>query len=204
MVDPYEILGVPQSSNKEDIKKAYRKLAMKHHPDKGGDEDKFKEISEAYSILSDDDKRRQYEAHRQGAPPGFGGFGGFEDLFNEMFSGGRRHPRQQPKRRTTDDDIRFNLGVTLNQIKRGAKQKIDFQRSVDCKECKGIGGEGKSNCGPCRGSGVETVMNRNTIHQSMCRHCHGAGHAFEKVCQKCRGAGMYRVKDSIIVEIKKG
>jgi DnaJ-class molecular chaperone len=203
LINPYEVLGVAESSNKEEVKKAYRKLALEHHPDRGGDENRFKEISEAYSILSDDNKRQQWFYEKANAQHQHDGLD-LGDIFNQMFGGRQRRQQQQSVKPTTDSDIRFNLGVTLAQIKKGASQRIEFQRRVKCEGCRGTGGEGKENCSPCRGTGAETFMNHHVIQQTRCKHCHGAGHKFKKVCKKCRGEGIYRVRDSILVEIKKG
>ena len=137
----YEILGVNTSASMDDIKKSYRKLAMEHHPDRGGDEDTFKEISEAYSVLSDDQQRREYDLRRAN-PRGHHqqGHVDISDIFQAMFNQRRAYQqyRQPPKRQqpqaTQDRDVKFKLGVNLEQIKNGATQKINFQRSEKCED----------------------------------------------------------------------
>ena len=126
-MDPYKVLNIPKDAGDDEIKKAYRKLALEHHPDKGGDEDRFKQINEAYSILSDAGKRREYEASQQ-----FGGgfnfsFGGFEDVFSSFF-GGHRQSRSRPQEQT-DEQIMFDFKISLAQIKNGLAQNIAFDRN---------------------------------------------------------------------------
>lgn len=202
----YEILGVNTSASMDDIKKSYRKLAMEHHPDRGGDEERFKSITDAYSVLSDNQKRREYDLSR--ARPQHRGFS-MEEIFQSMINQQRAHQqyrqnnkREQPKP-TKDSDLRFKLGVTLEQIKRGVSQKINFQRDEECSDCSGVGGEGKMECGICQGTGVEAVSNGMVIRQFPCRMCRNRGILFDKVCNSCQGAGITRVLDSVTVEIKK-
>lgn len=205
MSDPYKVLGVSRSASQDEIKKAYRKLAMKYHPDKGGDEEQFKKISEAYGILSDEQKRRELDRGRfvrHGSGPQGPFNPGFGDIFESFFRQQHR-PRQQP-RETTDKDIKFNLGVTLEQIGRGVKQRIAFTRNVKCHPCNGKGGEGRQRCGTCGGTGMEVHRNGPMTQTFQCRACHSHGVVFDKTCGDCFGEGVVSVRDSVVVEIKKG
>jgi len=197
MFNPHQILGIDPSASEDEIKKAYRKLAMKYHPDKGGDEEKFKQISEAYSILTDPEKKREYEASQRG--PQFGGFG-FEDIF-ESFFGGRRQQRRTAHVQN-DDQIIFDLKISLDQIKKGISQSIIFERDKACKKCEGAGGENKKPCMLCRGTGMETFRSGNMFQHVTCRSCHGEGSTFDTRCDLCSGAGTKKVKESITLEIK--
>ena len=204
------MLGVPRDADKQIIKKAYRKLAAQHHPDRGGDPEKFKEVAEAYSILSDDQKRSEHDNRDQGS----GGIS-FEDLFGK----GNRHPfedffgatntprRKNIKKSTEDSDIQFNLRVNLEQIKKGATHTINFTRNKICQTCMGSGGEDKKTCGVCAGSGVRTI--RPTpffVQQTTCPFCNGNGFTFDSPCATCSKNGFVKVNDSVTVEVqqKKG
>ena len=205
-MDPYKILGVSGDTDQKEIKKAYRKLAAQHHPDRGGDAEKFKEVAEAYSILSDDKKRREYHA-RQNSHRGFGM--NFEDVFGrgfnpfeEFFS--RPPPsRPQVKKNTEDSDIQFNLRINLEQIKRGAIQEINFKRNVICKDCRGAGGEGKKICAHCGGTGTQTIKPAPFFIQHIpCQGCRGAGILFDNPCGKCGTQGFIQAHDKIVVKIE--
>ena len=210
-MDPYKVLGVSEDANKDQLKKAYRKLAAQHHPDKGGDEDKFKEANEAYSILSDDQKRQQYHAMKNGPQLNMGDFGdilsafvgfGFDPL-SDLF-GQRAHPkRRKAEKDTSDKDIVFNLKISLDNIKKGADKTINFQRNIVCEDCHGEGGEGKQPCHVCGGSGVEVIRPNNfVVQQATCRTCGGMGHGFRELCSGCQGVGFHRIQESVQVEIK--
>ena len=199
MVDLYEVLGVQKNASQDEIKKVYRKLAVQHHPDKGGDPEKFKSITEAYNTLSDNNKRRDYDNQRTKSSRGFGGFG---DIFESFFNQGRAPTPQQPQP-TYDKDIRFNLGVTLEQIRQGVKQKIQYKKNKTCNKCNGKGGENKMICNICRGTGHETATNGRFIQQFACRSCKARGILFNNVCHLCDGAGVQQIIESITIEIKK-
>jgi DnaJ-class molecular chaperone len=199
MANLYEVLGVQKDASQDEIKKVYRKLAVQHHPDKGGDPEKFKNITEAYNTLSDTNKRRVYD-HKGSRPQH--GFGGFGDMFESFF--GQRQQRPQQPQPTNDRDIRFKLGVTLNQINQGIKQKIQYRRNRTCNRCSGKGGEGKMICNICRGTGQESTTNGRFIHQFTCRTCRGRGILFSNICDLCEGAGVQQTLETVIVEIKKG
>ena len=199
MANLYEVLGVQKNASQDEIKKVYRKLAVQHHPDKGGDPEKFKNITEAYNTLSDNNKRREYDSHGSRFQHGSGGFG---DMF-ESFFGHRQQQPQQPQP-TSDRDIRFKLGVTLDQINQGVKQKIQYRRNRTCNRCTGKGGEGKVICNICRGTGQETSTNGRFIHQFVCRTCQGRGILFSNICNLCKGNGVQQTIETVVVEIKKG
>lgn len=194
MSDPYKVLGVKRDANKDTIKKAYRKLAMKHHPDKGGDEDKFKNINEAYSILSDDAKRQRWEASERGSgfPPGFDPF--------DIFRNAKPRQRQQGKD-AKDNELGFSIRVTLDQIKKGTKQRMRFNREIKCRPCNGKGGHNEQQCKFCEGRGMEVRKTQNGFVQIGCRACMGTGTIFADMCGSCRGQGLLLKPEEIIFEI---
>jgi DnaJ family protein A protein 2 len=199
MSDPFQVLGVKKDADKETIKKAYRKLAMKHHPDKGGDEDKFKNINEAYSILNDDAKRQQWESSQQpfgqagNYPPGFDPF----DFFRQASP-----PRKRKRGRDAKDaELGFNIRVTLDQIKKGTKQRMRFNREVKCKPCNGRGGHNESSCKFCKGKGSEVRQTQHGFVQMGCRACQGTGTIFAEMCGICRGQGLTLKPAEIVFEI---
>ena len=205
-MDPYKILGVSGDADQKTIKKAYRTLAAQHHPDKGGDAERFKEVAEAYSILSDDQKRREYDTRGRG----FGSFN-FEDLFGrghnpfEEFFGSINPKQEKVKKNTEDSDIQFNLRINLEQIKRGASHTINFARNKICLSCSGAGGEGKKTCGVCSGQGVRTI--RPTpffVQQTTCPFCNGRGFSFENPCTTCNKNGYIQVQDKVVIKIEEG
>ena len=197
MTDPYRVLGLQRGASEDDIKKAYRKLAMQYHPDKGGDEERFKQISEAYSILTGKDDPGHGQSHHGGPWDMFGGFG---DMFNSFFGGSHR-PRA-PAREQADDELVFDLKISLGQIKKGVSQTIVFKRNRRCKKCEGEGGEDKQACALCRGTGMETFRSGNMFQHMTCRGCKGDGAVFEARCDYCSGQGIVKVNDSITLEIK--
>jgi molecular chaperone DnaJ len=220
--DYYDLLGVPKNANADDIKKAYRKLAMQHHPDKNpGNKDaehKFKEISEAYEVLSDDERRAAYDrfghaAFQQGggAGAGFGGFefsGGFADIFDEMFGeilgGGRRGGTSGAQRGA---DLRYDLEITLEEAFTGSEKNITIAKSVACAECKGQGaapGTQPVDCPMCKGIGrVRAQQGFFTIERS-CPSCQGAGRVIKNPCKKCAGQGRTRQERTLAVSIPAG
>ena len=226
--DYYEILGLSKDATESEIKKAYRKLAMKYHPDKNKEEDaegKFKEISEAYAVLSDAEKREQYDrfGHAgidgrysqedifRGADfgdlgdilggifgGGFGGFGGF--------GGGQR--RQGPMR---GSDLRYDMGITLEQAADGFENKINIPRAENCESCDGTGakaGTSPKTCPTCHGSGQITQA-RNTpfgrfMSTTTCNACHGRGQTIDEPCPACKGTGKMKKVRKISVKVPKG
>lgn len=218
MKDFYELLGVPKDASDADLKKTFRQLAMKYHPDRNpGDkasEEKFKEINEAYSCLSDPQKRAHYDRFgtTEGAGAGYGpfasgtGFGDiFEDIFGDFFGafgGGQRRARP-----TKGNDLRYDLDITLNEAAFGTEKTIDFPRWEDCAECKGSGSEpGKSPtvCPACKGTGqIRFQQGFFTVSKS-CGKCHGTGKLITDPCKSCKGQGKTRKIKSIAVRIPAG
>lgn len=202
-MDPYKILGVTQDADKQTVKKAYRKLAAQHHPDRGGDAEKFKEVAEAYSILSDDRKKQEYHARKQGREFNIedlfrGGFGPFEDFFRPQ-----QPRRRQTKKSTEDSDIQFNLRINLEQIKNGATQQIDFKRNKICADCSGHGGEGRRICTVCGGTGTQVHKPAPFfIQQVPCQMCNAQGVFFRKPCRSCSTKGYVQVHDKVIIKIE--
>lgn len=200
--DYYKRLGVSTSATKEEIKKAYRKLATRHHPDKGGDEDVFKEISEAYSVLSDPEKRREYDivsGYVRPTPTG-PNLNSWEETFGDFFRTMRRNMSESKP--ASDKDIKFNLGINLEQIKRGASQRINYKRNVLCSDCMGKGGESPSRCGHCHGKGTVSMYNRQGVHlQVECASCKGRGIRYEKTCKTCSGMKIVRKHESVVVRV---
>lgn len=219
--DYYELLGVPKNAGAEDLKKAYRKLAMQHHPDRNhGNKDaehKFKEINEAYEILSDSQRRAAYDrfghaAFEQGGPGGMGGFEfgtGFADIFDEMFGeilggGGRRGNPQGAQRGA---DLRYDLDITLEEAFRGADKQISVANSAGCGDCKGSGAAAGSQpveCTTCRGIGrVRAQQGFFTIERT-CPTCQGGGRIIQNPCKKCSGQGRVRQERMLSVAIPAG
>jgi len=207
MINPYEILGVKPDASEKEIKKAYRKLALKNHPDHGGDEEKFKQINEAYTALTNKDNLFSNVRH----PPQhstinindlFGGtFSPFADIFGHP--GGRQKQKNQNKE-LTDDEIIFNFKLFLSEIKKSTKKRVKFNRFKNCSNCKGEGGFGKKTCETCNGSGVLTYRPHPMVIQQVdCNVCSGVGEFVDKVCEDCHGAGTFEVQESILVEIRK-
>lgn len=233
--DYYEVLGVGKNATADEIKKAYRKLAVKYHPDKNpGDkaaEEKFKEAAEAYSILSDPDKKAKYDqfghAGVDGAAPDFsGGFGNLNDILNDLFGsafgggfggfggfgggfGGGRTGQQQRVYRGRD--IRVRVKLTLEEIAKGVEKEISIEKSVPCTECGGKGAKNSSDiktCPGCNGTGqVQRVVNSflgQTVTYSTCQQCGGEGKIISNPCRNCGGTGLVRRRETIKVKIPAG
>lgn len=189
MKDYYNILGVEKTASQDEIKKAYRKLAVKFHPDKtGGDDTKFKEINEAYETLSNADKRAQYDNTGNPFNGGFGGGGfGFDinDLFRDHFAGGRVN-RNFPE---PGQDIKIEVTVNLFEVLSEAKKRVDYTLVVDCDICKGTGASETTTCSTCKGSGAvkKQVTNAGMFMSSFspCPSCGGRGFTVQKVCTEC-------------------
>jgi len=218
--DFYELLGVQRGASPDDIKKAYRKLAMQHHPDKNpGDkaaEHRFKELSEAYDILKDDQKRAAYdrfghaafEGGNGRAGPGdfgFGGAGGFADIFDEMFGefvGGQRGQAQG-----RGSDLRYNLEISLEDAFKGKQTSVRVPSLAQCDTCHGSGAEAGSKpvtCPTCKGHGrVRAQQGFFTIERT-CVTCQGAGRVIEKPCRTCAGQGRVRKEKTLSVSIPPG
>jgi molecular chaperone DnaJ len=223
MKDFYETLGVARGASAEELKKAYRKLAMQFHPDRNpGDkkaEHKFKEISEAYDVLKDEQKRAAYDrfghaAFQNGgngrAHPGFEfgfGQGGFADIFDEMFGefmGGRRSSGTGPSRGA---DLRYNLEISLEEAHHGKQATIRVPTMAICDSCSGTGAESGSKpttCGTCRGHGKVRAQQGFFTIERTCPTCHGQGQVIEKPCRHCGGQGRQRRERTLNVSIPAG
>ena len=231
MADYYETLGVSKDASADDIKKAYRKLALKYHPDRNqGDkeaEEKFKEISIAYETLSKPEKRAQYDQFghdaytRQGGAGGggaydyqraqdifsqfFGGGGGGGFSFEDLFGGGRS--RRDPNAPQRGDDLQYNLEIDFEDAMYGVEKSIDIAKMESCDECHGSGcaaGTGKKICPRCNGSGSYTVSQGFFSVRQPCPNCNGSGQIIEKPCSKCRGRGQVQVKRKLTIRVPVG
>ena len=219
--DYYETLGISKDASKGEIKKAYKKMAKKYHPDLNKDNpnasEKFKEVNEAASVLGDDQKRQQYDQYGStGEQPGMGGFdfsnmnqGGnfdFGDIFDSFFGGGGPH-RVQREGVQRGASLRFDLEITLEEAAEGVTKKIIVPRLSTCKKCSGKGVEkeaDKEQCGNCQGHGVEKRVRRTPFGMfsttTSCSHCGGAGEIIKNPCGTCDGTG--RVEERKELEIK--
>ncbi|CAH0305905.1 molecular chaperone DnaJ [Roseomonas sp. CECT 9278] len=220
--DYYEVLGVAREAGEEDLKKSYRKLAMKWHPDRNqGDKDaeaKFKELNEAYDVLKDAEKRAAYDryghaAFEQGGPGGGGGgpFGGaFEDIFEEMFGrfgGGRGGARGGATGRGAD--LRTQVEISLEEAFAGTKTNIRISTSVSCEACKGTGAEGASatgaqTCPGCNGQGKVRAQQGFFLIERTCPTCGGSGRIIKNPCKVCQGAGRVQRERALNVTIPPG
>lgn len=232
--DYYETLGVKRDASGDEIKKAYRQLAKKYHPDRNaGDEaaaQRFKEINEAYQVLSDDTKRKNYDTYGSadfgaagGPQGGFGGFNyggggfqgtgfegftGFSDIFENLFGGSMR---SQPNGPQQGSSLRVNLRITFEEAAFGTSKEIEIKRTVVCSACSGTGAEPgtqKKTCPTCNGTGVITEQ-ENTLFGSytnrrVCPTCHGEGKIAEEACHHCKGDGTERRTVKIRVDIPAG
>ncbi len=229
--DYYDILGVSKTADDKEIKKAYRKLAMKYHPDKNPDdkeaEEKFKEINEAYEVLSDEEKRHIYDQYGADAvngqgfggagASGFGGFGGFEDIFADIFgsasgfggfSGFGGSSRRGPR---PGADIKQSVTIDFKDAAFGKKIEIKVNRNEECENCHGSGckpGTNKKTCSNCGGSGVVREVRQtpfgNMASQKTCPKCNGTGEEIESPCGKCSGSGSVRKTKTVEVNIPAG
>jgi molecular chaperone DnaJ len=219
--DYYEILGVNKSASKDEIKKAYRKLALKHHPDKNkgnkASEEKFKEASEAYHVLSDDKRKSNYDqfghaAFEGGGSQGFGNFdfgSSFSDIFedffgDDIFGGSRRGGRRTSNR---GNDLRYDINIKLEEAYEGLNKKINYTSYKKCNRCSGQGSEPGSKpltCSYCRGQGkIRSSQGFFTIQQT-CPECGGYGESINNPCKQCSGNGKTQSQENLSVKIPKG
>lgn len=217
--DYYEVLGVSKNATTDEIKKAYRKLALKYHPDANpGDENaeaKFKEINEAYVVLSDSEKRAGYDhfghaadTNGQGFNGGFGDFGGFGDIFDIFFGGGGTRKRTGPER---GSDIRTDMEIGLKDAAFGLEREMKVPRVETCGTCGGsraAAGSKPQTCTTCGGTG-QVQYSQNTpfgrvVQSRACDRCHGIGKIIDKPCPTCRGAGQVRKTRNIKVNVPAG
>lgn len=227
--DYYEVLGVSKESSADEIKKAYRKLAKKYHPDMNpGDAEaelKFKEVNEAYDVLSDSDKKAKYDAYGHaafdpsaggGAGGGFGGFGGFGDvdlgdIFSSFFGGSSSSSSARRNGPMRGEDINVRVTLTFEEAVFGVKKEINFNRVQKCADCSGSGaqkGTSATTCSTCGGSGQVRVQQRTPLgfmqSTRQCDACHGRGKIIEKPCSGCRGTGYVKVAKKLDVSIPAG
>jgi len=229
--DYYDVLGIPKNASKDEIKKVYRKLALKYHPDKNPDkgaEEKFKEISEAYAVLYDDEKRRLYDEYGhsgidqrysyedifRGADFGdiFRGMGfdfGFDDIFERFF--GRRVDFERRARRTRGSDLRYDIQISLEDAYYGFEKTISIPRTETCDNCGGTGakpGTKSRSCPQCNGTGQIKQSRRTAFgiftQITTCNRCRGQGTVIESPCPECRGSGMVQKTREIEIKIPKG
>ena len=225
--DYYEILGVSKSADADEIKKAYRKMALKYHPDKNpGDkaaEEKFKEAAEAYEVLSNPEKRKRYDQYGHagvgGAASGGGGFGGggfsmddifsqFGDIFGGAFGGGGS---RGGRRVTKGTNLRIKVKMTLEEIAKGAEKKIKVNKFVSCRTCNGSGAksaQGLKTCNTCRGTGHVTKITSTFLGQmqttAVCPTCHGEGQTITDKCTVCHGDGIVRDEETMSLNLPAG
>ena len=215
--DYYELLGVGRNASEDEIKKAYRKLALQHHPDRNpGDkqaEEKFKEVSEAYSVLSDPQKRSQYDqfghaAFGDGGPFAGGGFdfsGGFEDVFSDIF--GEFFGGGTSRRRGRGQDLRYTLTIKFEEAVTGVEKKIKIPRHGVCETCRGNGakpGTAPQTCPTCRGRGQVSFQQGFFSVSRTCNQCQGQGTIIKEPCVNCAGAGRVRNMHTLSVKIPAG
>jgi len=216
--DYYEVLGVSKTASQDEIKKAYRKLSKQYHPDinkEPGADEKFKEIAEAYEVLSDETKRSQYdqfghEGPNQGFGGGFsGGFGGFEDIFSSFFGGGSR--RSDPNAPRKGDDLQYRMNISFEDAVFGKQTEIEIPSEESCETCNGSGAKPGTNpktCETCKGSGqinqtVDTPFGR-MVNRRACSTCQGTGKIIIEKCTTCHGSGTVQKRKKIKVTIPAG
>ncbi|MCA9381932.1 molecular chaperone DnaJ [Candidatus Dojkabacteria bacterium] len=231
--DYYEVLGVSKDASKQEIKKAYRKLAAQYHPDRNkeeGAEEKFKEVQDAYDVLSDEQKKKAYDQFGHAGTAGFGsgGYSGFdysdfqnsggynygfqggsyEDLGSifETFFGGFGQSRSEQVSRGSD--IRVGIDIEFKEAVFGTDKEIHYERKVECKECNGAGGSGEEKCSVCNGSGRQVRVQRTILGNiqtaTACSNCKGKGKIIKNKCNKCFGSGVEKIVDKLIIKIPEG
>lgn len=217
--DYYEILGVARNAEEKEIKKAYKRLAMKYHPDRNpGDKEaeaKFKEAQEAYEVLTDKQKRSAYDQYGHAAfeQGGFGGAGGgfggadfgdiFGDIFGDMFGGGRGGRQRQAR----GEDLRYDIEITLEEAVKGCSKDIKLNTLAECESCHGSGAEAGSKvetCGTCNGHGKVRRQQGFFVTEQVCPTCRGSGKKIEKPCGACRGEGRVHKTKNLSVKIPAG
>ncbi|MFC1992364.1 molecular chaperone DnaJ [Chloroflexota bacterium] len=216
--DYYEVLGIDRNATDEEIKRAFRKLAFKYHPDHNhgdGAEDRFKEVNEAYEVLSDSDKRAAYDYFGDGSLDGVFGrgfdgfnFGGFGDIFDAFFGGAATATRQAPRRGA---DLHYGVAITFEEAAFGCENEIEVSRTENCSLCRGTGckpGSQPSRCSNCNGTGQvhrvqQSVFGRFT-NVTTCSQCRGEGKVITEPCTQCRGTGKEKHQRSIQVRIPPG
>jgi molecular chaperone DnaJ len=219
--DYYEVLGVSRDASSEEIKKAFRKLAFQYHPDRNRDDgatEKFKEVNEAYEVLSDANKRAAYDQFGHSGAEGFfgrgledfgfGSFGGFGDIFEAFFGGSGTATRQAPQR---GNDLRYKIDISFVEAALGCEKEIEITRLEVCSNCHGTGanpGSQPSRCPGCGGTGqirrVQRSLFGQFINTAVCSQCHGEGRIITDPCRECKGTGLQKQKRRIMVAVPAG
>lgn len=235
--DYYEVLGVSKDASKDDLKRAYRELALKYHPDRNkspGAEEKFKQLSEAYAVLSDDEKRAQYDRFGHAGVSGRwsaedifrggnfqdifrdlgSGFGGFDSILDALFGGGGRrgsYGSTEPSGSAPGRDVQHEIAITLREAAKDTKVEVEIPRTVTCDNCHGSGakpGTQPQTCPKCRGSGevryVQTQGFTQIVQIATCDKCRGSGKIISNPCNVCRGTGVTRKQSKLEVKIPAG
>ena len=219
----YDRLGVSKDASQDEIKRAYRKMSKKYHPDinkEPGAEEKYKEVQEAYETLSDDQKRAAYDQYGPDGANGFGGqggfggfdggagFGGFEDIFSSFFGGGATCNPNAPRQ---GDDLQYRVNLSFEEAIFGAEKEVHYNREATCKTCSGSGakpGTSPVTCGRCHGQGVINVDTQTPLgmmrRQVTCDVCHGTGQEIKEPCQTCHGTGHEKQSHKVSVKIPAG
>ena len=219
----YDRLGVSKDASQDEIKRAYRKMSKKYHPDinkEPGAEEKYKEVQEAYETLSDDQKRAAYDQYGPNGANGFGGqggfggfdggagFGGFEDIFSSFFGGGATRNPNAPRQ---GDDLQYRVNLSFEEAIFGAEKEVHYNREATCKTCSGSGakpGTSPVTCGRCHGQGVINVDTQTPLgmmrRQVTCDVCHGTGQEIKEPCQTCHGTGHEKQSHKVSVKIPAG
>ena len=219
----YDRLGVSKDASQDEIKRAYRKMSKKYHPDinkEPGSEEKYKEVQEAYETLSDDQKRAAYDQYGPDGANGFGGqggfggfdggagFGGFEDIFSSFFGGGATRNPNAPRQ---GDDLQYRVNLSFEEAIFGAEKEVHYNREATCKTCSGSGakpGTSPVTCGRCHGQGVINVDTQTPLgmmrRQVTCDICHGTGQEIKEPCQTCHGTGHEKQSHKVSVKIPAG
>ena len=219
----YDRHGVSKDASQDEIKRAYRKMSKKYHPDinkEPGAEEKYKEVQEAYETLSDDQKRAAYDQYGPDGANGFGGqggfggfdggagFGGFEDIFSSFFGGGATRNPNAPRQ---GDDLQYRVNLSFEEAIFGAEKEVHYNREATCKTCSGSGakpGTSPVTCGRCHGQGVINVDTQTPLgmmrRQVTCDVCHGTGQEIKEPCQTCHGTGHEKQSHKVSVKIPAG
>lgn len=219
----YDRLGVSKDASQDEIKRAYRKMSKKYHPDinkEPGAEEKYKEVQEAYETLSDNQKRAAYDQYGPDGANGFGGqggfggfdggagFGGFEDIFSSFFGGGATRNPNAPRQ---GDDLQYRVNLSFEEAIFGAEKEVHYNREATCKTCSGSGakpGTSPVTCGRCHGQGVINVDTQTPLgmmrRQVTCDICHGTGQEIKEPCQTCHGTGHEKQSHKVSVKIPAG